>query len=62
MMQFDNKMLKPEYYSAFKIRLEAFPEAYLCFLVSASAKKMLRQLNNDDDDVFNTILKLDFMT
>ena len=62
MMQFDNKMLKPEYYSAFKIHLKAFPEAYLCFLVSASAKKMPRQLNNDDDDVFNTNFKLDFMT
>ena len=32
---------------------EAFAKAYLCFLVSASAKKMLRQLN-DNDDVFQT--------
>ena len=41
---------------------EAFAEAYLCFLVSASAKKMPRQLNDDDDDVFHTNFKLDFMT
>ena len=41
---------------------EAFAEAYLRFSVSPSAKKMLRQLNDDVDDVFHTNFKLDFMT
>ena len=42
---------------------EAFAETYLRFLVSASVKKMQRVLNNDDDDdVFHTNFKLDFMT
>ena len=38
---------------------EAFAEAYLHFVVSASAKQMLRQLN--DDGVFHTNFKLDFL-
>ena len=44
---------------------EAFIMAYLHCLVPASAKKMPRQLSNDDedgdDDVFHTNCKLDFM-
>ena len=43
---------------------EAFAETCLRFLVSASVKKMQRELNNDDDDddVFHINFKLDFMT
>ena len=44
------------------VNAEAFAEAYLRFSVSPSAKKMLRQLNDDVDDVFHTNFKLDFMT